>query len=395
MKPQPFRIEIPQAKLDDLRRRLEGINWPHDFDNEDWAYGVPRAYLEDVVRTWCEDFDWRAHEAEMNRLAHFRTEIDGVPIHFVHERGRGPDPIPIVLTHGWPWTFWDLKDVVPALVDPASHGGDPADSFDVVVPSLPGFIFSTPLTRTGIGPLRTADLWHTLMRDRLGYSRFAAQGGDWGALVTTQLGHRYADDLIGIHLTNAFVLPAMAGDRPWSIVSVGGGEGDDPETRPALVDYQRRFASHIATHVLHAQTIAYALHDSPVGLLAWMLEKRFRWGDCRGDVESRFDREFLLATMSLYWLTDSFVTSARFYAEAAKEEWTPDREGLPQVPAPTAISFFEHDSPPGDRGWARDYYDLRQARARDDGGHFGPAENPQAVIEDIRDHFRSLRSGSA
>lgn len=387
MRPTPFRIDIPQSKLDDLRRRLQHVNWPHDFENDDWSYGVPRAFLEELVDYWRDGFDWRAREAELNALSHFRTQIDGAPIHFVHERGRGPDPTPIVLSHGWPWTFWDLSAVIPALVDPESHGGDPENSFDVIVPSLPGFVFSSPLTRTGIGPLGTAELWDALMREQLGYARYAAQGGDWGAMITTQLGHRYAEHVIGIHLTNAAPIPSFGGDRPWSIVQAGGGDGADP----GLIDFQRRFASHLATHMLHAQTIAYALHDSPVGLLAWMLEKRFRWGDCRGDVESRFSRDHLLTTMSLYWLTDSFVTSARYYSEAARETWTPAREGMPQVPVPTALSLFRHDMPPGDAEWAKDYFDLRQLRIRDDGGHFAPAENPAAIVEDLRDFFAALR----
>lgn len=391
MPPEPFVIEIPEAKLDDLRRRLDQVNWPHDFGNADWSYGVPLDYLRELVEYWRDGFDWRAQEAAMNQRPHFKTEIDGLPIHFIHERGRGPDPIPIVMSHGWPWTFWDLESVIPALIDPEAHGGDATDSFDVVVPSLPGFVFSTPLTRTGVGPLGTADLWLKLMREQLGYDRFAAQGGDWGAMITTQLGHAHAEHLIGIHLTNAFVVPAFSGDRPWSIVSVGGGEGDDSETRSQLIDYQRRFASHIATHMLHPQTLAYALHDSPVGLLAWMLEKRFTWGDCRGNVESRFSRDFLLTTMSLYWLTDSFVTSARYYAEAAKEKWAPARQTMPQVPTPTSISFFEHDMPPGPPDWTREYFDLRHCQTRSEGGHFGPAENPAAVVEDIRAHFRALR----
>ena len=387
MSPESFRIEIPQTKLDDLHRRLDHVNWPHDFDNDDWSYGVPRAYLEELVAYWRDTFDWREQEAALNELAHYRTEVAGLPIHFVHERGRGPNPTPIILSHGWPWTFWDLKDVIPALVDPASHGGDPDLSFDVVVPSLPGFIFSSPLTRSGIGPLGTADLWDSLMRETLGYERYGAQGGDWGAMITTQLGHKFPEHLLGVHLTNAFPVPAFEGSRPWSIVSSGGGDAEDP----GLVDFQQRFASHVATHMLHSQTIAYALHDSPVGLLAWMLEKRFLWGDCRGDVESRFSRDHLLTTMSLYWFTDTFVTSARFYAEAGREKWTPTRETMPQVPAPTALSLFRHDMPPGEPDWAKSYYDLRQLRIHEDGGHFAPAENPDAVIEDIRSFFFSLR----
>lgn len=392
MMPRPFRIEIPQVRLDDLHRRLDQMNWPHDFENEDWSYGVPAGYLRGLVDEWRSGFDWRAQEAAMNAWRHFQVEIDGLPIHFIHERGRGPSPIPLILSHGWPWTFWDLKDVIGPLVDPASHGGDPADAFDVVVPSLPGFIFSTPLERTGIGWSATADLWSKLMREVLGYPRYAAQGGDWGALVTTQLGHKYADEMIGIHLTNAFPIPAFATSRPWAITDAWGDEERSAEDEAALVRHQAKFAAHIATHVLHPQTLAYAMHDSPVGLLAWMLEKRRSWGDCRGDVESRFTREHLLTTMSLYWLTDSFVTSARFYAESARTQWSPSRTGMPQVPTPTGLSLFQHDLPPGPLDWAKEYYDLRLMNVRDEGGHFGPAENPQAIIDDLRALFRPLRS---
>jgi len=386
-----FRVEIPQAKLDDLQRRLENVNWPHDFENEDWEYGTPLSYLRPLAEEWRDGFDWRAKEAELNQRSHYRVEIDGLPIHFIHERGRGENPIPLILSHGWPWTFYDLWDVIGPLTDPAAHGGDPADAFDVVVPSLPGFIFSTPLARTNLNWATTADLWVKLMQDVLGYERFAAQGGDWGAMVTTQLGHRYAEQLIGIHLTNAFPVPAFSNDRPWSIVDVGGGDGADAEERAGLIQHQKKFASHVATHMLHPQTLAYAMHDSPVGLLGWMVEKRRSWGDCRGDVESRFSRDHLLTTMSLYWLTDSFVTSVRFYAEAAKAKWEPVRTTMPQVPVPTGLSLFEHDMPPGPTDWMGEYYDLRLSRTRDDGGHFGPSENPAAVVEDLRDLFRPLR----
>ena len=391
MEPTRFQVDIPESKLEDLKRRLAQVNWPPDFVDESWEYGVPGSYLKKLCAYWREGFDWRAQEAEINQYPHFRVEIDGLPIHFLHERGRGPKAIPLILSHGWPWTFWDLRDVIGPLIDPAAHGGDPSDAFDVVVPSLPGYIFSTPLTRTGVSWLETADLWVTLMRDVLGYERFAAQGGDWGAMITVQIGHKYPEQLIGIHLTNGFAVPAFDGSRPWSIVQAGGGTVDDPALDAKLAFYQRRFASHIATHMLHPQTIGTALHDSPAGLLAWLVEKRFRWGDCRGDVESRFSRDFLLTNASLYWLTDSFVTSARYYAEAAQAKWTPAREGLPQVPTPTGLSLFKHDMSPLPADWVNEYFDLRLCNVRDDGGHFAPAENPAAVVDDIRELFRPLR----
>jgi pimeloyl-ACP methyl ester carboxylesterase len=389
--PEDFVIDIPQARLDELKRRLDHVAWPHDFDNDDWRYGVPADYLRGLVDEWRDGFDWRAQEAAMNAWPHRRVEIDGLPIHFLHAKGRGPAPIPLILSHGWPWTFWDFHALIGPLSDPAAHGGDPADAFDVVVPSLPGFVFSTPLTRSGVSWLDTADLWATLMTKVLGYERFAAHGGDWGAMVTTQLGHKYAEQMIGIHLTNAFPVPAFGGERPWAITDAVGGQDAGPEERARLIRHQAKFASHMATHMLHPQTLAYAMHDSPVGLLAWMLEKRMQWGDCRGDVESRFSREFLLTTMSLYWLTESFVTSVRYYAEAARADWKASREGMPQVPLPTGLSLFEYDLPPGPTDWMHAYYDVRLENRRDDGGHFAAAENPTAVLDDLRTLFRPLR----
>ena len=187
--PERFEIKIEQPRVDDLQRRLEHVRWPIDVANDDWRYGAQRAYLEELVAHWRTDYDWREHERRINTYANFRTTIDDVPIHFIHERGVGPAPIPLILSHGWPWTFWDFEKVIRPLTDPAAFGGDPADAFDVVVPSLPGFGFSVPLTRTGINFQRTADLWVTLMRDVLGYDEFAAQGGDWGHLVSAQIGH--------------------------------------------------------------------------------------------------------------------------------------------------------------------------------------------------------------
>jgi hypothetical protein len=200
MTKESFKIAVPDALLSDLKDRLSRVRYPIDFANENWAYGTNRAYLEEMVAYWRDHYDWRKHEAEINRFSHYRTTIDGVPIHFIHEPGKGPKPIPLILSHGWPWTFWDLAKVIRPLADPAAFGGDPADAFDVVVPSLLGFCFSSPLTKPGINWWRTADLWVTLMRDVLGYSKFAAEGGDWGAFVTQQLGHKYPQHLLGIYL---------------------------------------------------------------------------------------------------------------------------------------------------------------------------------------------------
>ena len=241
MQAEPFEIAIPEEKLQDLRERLERINWAPDFGNDEWAYGVNGGYLRELAEHWLHKYDWRAHEAEMNRFANFRVEIEGMPIHFVHERGKGPNPIPIILSHGWPWTYWDLRHVIGPLTDPAAHGGDPADAFDVVVPSLPGYGFSTPLTTPGINYWRTADLWDTLMREVLGYERFAAQGGDWGALVTSQLGaqvrrppDRHPPDRRD-HAQHIHARPPLGAGRPGPRVDAAGRGADGDARADALL----------------------------------------------------------------------------------------------------------------------------------------------------------------
>jgi len=227
---EPFQVAIPDADLDDLRARLERTRWSPEYANDDWRYGARGDTLRELVAYWLNGFDWRAQERAINAVAQFRTSIDGIPIHFVHVRGKGPRPIPLLLGHGWPWTFWDLKKVIGPLSDPAAHGGDPGDAFDVVVPSLPGYAFSTPLAVPGINFWRTADLWVQLM-ERLGYPRFAAQGGDWGALVAAQLGHKHADRLIGVHLH--FCTPLTAFARPLDASEYG----DEPH----LFEHNARF----------------------------------------------------------------------------------------------------------------------------------------------------------
>jgi pimeloyl-ACP methyl ester carboxylesterase len=251
---EPFTVTVPDTVLEDLRRRLENVRWPDDVGNEDWRYGAQRDYLEELVAYWLESYDWRAEERRINSYANFKTTIDDVPIHFIYERGKGPDPIPLILSHGWPWTFWDFEELIGPLTDPERHGGDPADSFDVIVPSLPGFGFSTPLRKTGVNFMTTADLWVKLMRDVLGYDRFAAQGGDWGQLVTSQLGHKYPEHLLGIHLNLSLPLDFFVATLP--------EEGDYAEEEREYYHHtQRRMAkaiSHIQVQSIDPQNLAYA-----------------------------------------------------------------------------------------------------------------------------------------
>lgn len=393
MTPERFSISIPAARLDDLRDRLRRTRFAPDYANENWSYGTEGGYLRELVAYWAEDYDWRAQEAVMNLWPHYRVVLDDVPIHYMHVRGRGPAPMPLILSHGWPWTFWDLHAVIGPLTDPAAYGGDPADAFDVVVPSMPGFGFSTPLTRPGVNFWTTADLWQKLMTEVLGYPRYAAQGGDWGALTTTQLGHRYAASLYGIHLSTVAPLSLFNHERPWDITAgtLAPDTLSEAEKR-AFLKWQERIAAHVAVQVLDPQTLAYAMHDSPAGLLAWLIERRRTWGDCRNGLEATFDRDFLLTTASLYWFTDSFVTSARFYAEAARHLWSPSHTRSPLVEAPTAISHFVHDGTTGLGGGMETMFNLKWQRTHNQGGHFAPVEVPATIVTDIREAFRSART---
>jgi pimeloyl-ACP methyl ester carboxylesterase len=384
---EPFEIAIPDADLGDLRERLQRARFADDFANEDWRYGVEGTYLRALVDYWLEGYDWRAREREMNTFSHFRVALDGVPIHFIHERGRGPSPVPLVLTHGWPWTFWDYAELIRPLADPGAHGGDAADAFHVVVPSLPGYGFSTPLRRPGVTWARTAELWLQLMSDVLGYERFAAQGGDWGALVTAELGHRFADRLHGIHVT-------LPGHPAFGFQNMKPEDfGPDERDLFATMGVRAKTATaHLTVHSSDPQTLAYAFHDSPIGLAAWIVERRRAWSDCDGDVERRFTKDDLLDTVMLYWLTGSIGTSMRFYWENMRLPWKPAHDRQPAIEAPTGIAVFPKELLFLPRKLAERNANLTHWTRMESGGHFAPAEEPELLVEDIRACFRPLRS---
>ncbi len=386
MTPTRFEISIPQDRLADMRRRLAATRWADDFGNAGWRYGVERGWLEEMVAYWAGDYDWRAQEVAMNHFEHYRAVIDEVPIHFIHMRGRGPDPLPIVLTHGWPWTFWDWKDVIGPLVDPVAHGGDAADSFDVIVPSLPGFAFSEPLRTTGIGVREIARLWVKLMRDVLGYPRFAAAGGDWGALITAELGHAHPEVLHGVHLTlpmvpdmNPLAIPAaeFAANEAWMVER-------QAEATPTIT-------SHVAVHLHDPQTLAYALADSPVGTAAWIWERRRAWSDCGGDVAALFGRDFLCTTASLLWLTNTIGSSLRIYAEHFSRPWSAITGRRPLIPVPTGLAISPKEVVMVPRRWMEERTNLKRYTLFPRGGHFAPAEQPANIVAEYREFFRTFR----
>lgn len=371
MNVSPFRIRFDPASVDDLRKRLRHTRWAPERLGADWELGVPGTELRRLTEYWIDGFDFADWEERLNQLPHYRTSVDGRHIHFIHRRGTGPNPIPLVLTHGWPWTFHDFTNMIEPLADPASFGGDPADAFDVIVPALPGYPFSTPPSQP-TGFVETADLWRTLLTDVLGYPRFGAHGGDSGAFVTAQLAHAHHDILIGAHLTFPALLGAQIGD---------------PGERPDL-------QTHFLTHLFEPQTLAWAMQDSPAGMLAWMLHRRHHWSDCGGKVSRRFSDDELLLTTTLYWLSDSFASSVRFYADSFRRPWTPRHGDNPPLQAPTGIAVFPKELRKVTREVAARHANLVHWTEMPRGGHFAASEEPELLTEDLRAFFRPLRARS-
>ncbi|WP_371525711.1 epoxide hydrolase [Streptomyces sp. NBC_01283] len=400
--PEP--IHVPDAVLDDLRARLRLTRWPDDVGNDDGYYGVRRGYLKELAEYWLHDYDWRKAEAAINSYEQYRVTVDGVPVHFMRRPGVGPAPTPLILTHGWPWTFWHWSRVVDQLADPAAFGGDPADAFDVIVPSLPGFGFSAPLPdHPDMNFWKVADLWHTLMTDTLGHEKYAAAGCDIGALVTGQLGHKYAASLHAIHIGSGQKLTMFNGDRGWDL---SGGqpipEGLPEPAHRQLLSLERRFAAHLAVHVLGPSTLAYGLSDSPVGMLAWILERWDKWSDSKGDVESVFSKDDLLTHAMIFWVNNTIGTSIRYYANANRYPWTPSHDRRPVIEAPTGLTFVAHENPPGVttteqriQSWLAgdraEWYHHVNLTAHESGGHFIPWEIPDGWVDDLRRTFRGRR----
>ncbi|MFF0311373.1 epoxide hydrolase family protein [Streptosporangium sp. NPDC004379] len=401
---EPVSIRVPGEVLDDLRARLVLRRSPVDEGNEDWFYGVPDGYLRELVAYWRDGYDWRVAEAAINAHEHYEVSVAGVPVHFMRKAGRGPRPIPLILTHGWPWTFWHWSKVIGPLADPGAFGGDPADAFDVIVPSLPGFGFPGPLTGfPEVNFWKVADLWHVLMTEVLGYERYGAGGCDIGGIVSSQLGHKYADELYGVHIGSGLPLDFFTGPRAWDFARNRPLTEDQPaEVRARIVELDRRSASHLAVHMLDGATLAHGLSDSPAGLLAWLLERWNAWSDNGGDVESVFTRDDLLTHATIYWVNNSIATSMRYYANANRYPWVPAHDRVPVVQAPVGVTLVTYENPPGVRGAderVRAFLDGPQAgwfnhvnvSAHDRGGHFIPWENPEAWVGDLRRTFRGRR----
>jgi pimeloyl-ACP methyl ester carboxylesterase len=387
---RPFRLDIPQSDLDDLHDRLDRTRWPDALPGVGWSYGVPKDYLQELVRYWRHEYDWRAAEARLNEWPQFTTTIDGANVHFAHVRSPEPDATPLIITHGWPGSIVEFLDVVGPLADPAAHGGDPADAFHVVVPSIPGFGLSGPTSDTGWEAGRIADAWAELM-ERLDYERFGLQGGDWGAAISRELGRAHPDRVVGVHLNLLPGAQAATEPTPEELEVLG------PEERERALTSWRRWSEwsregtgYAVLQSTRPQTLAYALTDSPVGQLAWIVEKFREWADCEELPEEAVDRDRLLTDVMLYWLTGTAGSSARIYYERAHATGRTFKPAEPST-APTALALFPAEPQLALRHKAERTENLVRWTEFDRGGHFAAMEEPDLLVEDVRVFFRQLR----
>jgi microsomal epoxide hydrolase len=379
--PRPFTVHVPDDALEDLRARLERARFPDEIPGGEWRYGSELGYVKELVAYWRERYDWRAQERELNRWPQFTVPIGDLDLHFIHAPGVGPRPMPLLLSHGWPGSVWEFHKIIPRLTDPGAHGGDPADAFTVVAPSLPGYGFSFRPGQPRVNLARMADTFATLMTDVLGYRRFAAQGGDWGAFNTARLGLANPDRLAGIHVT----LLSVRRDR--------AAATDPTSEEQAYVDqlqrWEREETGYQWIQGTKPQTLAYGLTDSPVGLAAWIVEKFRTWSDCGGLVERRFSKDELLTNVMIYWVTGAIGSSFWPYYARRHEPW-PLPEGE-RIAVPTAYARFPREILHPPRHWAERVYDIRRWTEMRAGGHFAALEEPEALAADIRAFFRDLR----
>jgi pimeloyl-ACP methyl ester carboxylesterase len=381
MTPQPFRIRVPDDVLVDLRARLERVRWPDEAPGDEWRYGTSLAYMKELVAYWRDRYDWRAHEARLNELPQFTVPLGDADLHFIHARGVGPRPLPLLLSHGWPGSIWEFHKLIPLLTDPARHGGDPVDAFTVVAPSLPGYGFSFRPNQPRAGIPEIAEIFAGLMRDALGYRRFAAQGGDWGAFVTARLGLAYPDHLVGIHVN----LLGLRRDLP----PPAHPTDEERAYLEALRHWEREETGYQWIQGTRPQTLAYGLTDSPVGLAAWIVEKFRAWSDCGGDVERRFTKDVLLTNVMLYWVTGAINSSFWPYYARRHGGW-PIPDGA-RIEVPTAYASFPREILHPPRAWAERVFNITRWTVMPAGGHFAALEEPEALAADLRAFFRDLR----
>jgi pimeloyl-ACP methyl ester carboxylesterase len=380
---EKFEIRVSDDELEDLRERLSRTRWPDQIPGSGWDYGTDLAYLQELCEYWREKFDWRPQEALLNRQEHFRTEIEGQPIHFLHARSKVEGALPLLITHGWPGSVFEFYKILGPLSDPEAHGGSAEDAFHVVCPSMPGYGWSGPTLEPGWHVGRVAEVLAKLMA-RLGYERYGAQGGDWGAIVTTHLGLVDPAHLAGIHLNMVVAGPPAGVENPM--------EGVSPEEVAGVADmgeFQKNETGYQQIQGTKPQTLGTALNDSPAGLAGWIVEKFRTWSDCGGEVERRFSKDELLTNVMIYWTTQTINSSIRLYCESMRAGLFAPAGRRVEVPTGCAIFPKEIIRPP--RRWVEAAFDVRRWSVFESGGHFAALEEPEALVEDVRAFFRELR----
>jgi len=381
MSVRSFTIDIPQETLDDLRARLARTRWTDEVVGAGWDYGANLVYLKELIAYWQDGFDWRAQERAINGFAQYRASVDGYGLHFIHERGTGPNPLPLALFNGWPGSFYLYTKLIPLLTDPASHGGDAADAFDVIVPSLPGYGFSDRPTEKGMTVNRMADLFAKLLTEDLGYPRFAAQGADIGAGVVGALTQKYPQSLVGVH---------MEGGNPYIFQVPDNLSPAEKQFVDASNTWMQAEGAYAAEQSTKPQTLAVGLNDSPAGLAAWIVEKLRAWSDCGGDVEKRFTKDEILTHLTIYWVTETINSSFRVYYEGA-HDWAQSTAQGQATHVPTAIAIYPSDIARPPCEWLERSYTVDRFTQMAHGGHFPEWEEPQLLAEDLRAFFRPLR----
>ncbi|MCU1662037.1 MAG: epoxide hydrolase [Pseudonocardiales bacterium] len=372
-----FRIDVPQADLDDLARRLGHTRWPDEEPGAGWNNGIPLGYSKELAEYWRSSYDWRIHEARLNALPQFRSMIDGHDLHFLHVRSAQPDALPIVLTHGWPGSIVEFLDVIGPLTDPVAHGGDARDAFHVVVPTIPGFGISGPAV--GWSTSRVAVAWAELMR-RLGYSRYTAHGGDTGAMISRELGLVDPGHLVALHLTYIPSAKVSAETADFSDLA-------EQRSVENLYRFQHELGAYAMLQATRPQTLSYALTDSPVGQLAWIVERFKDWTDSKDTPEDAVDRDAMLTNVMIYWLNGTAGSSARYY-KSGNEGWG---EPEPPSPVPTAIAVLPYDIGSPVRRVAEQNHEIVRWTEYERGGHFAAMEEPDLVVADLRESFRPYR----
>jgi pimeloyl-ACP methyl ester carboxylesterase len=379
---RPFNVQVPDEILDDLDDRLKRARLPDQIPDTDWSYGTDGAYLSELIDYWRTEFDWRAQEQILNELDQFTTVIDGVDLHFIHQRSSNPDAVPLLLIHGWPGSIFEFMEIIGPLSDPASYGGNRSDAFHLVIPSLPGFGFSGKPSESGWSPERMAAAFAELM-ERLDYDRYGVQGGDWGGIIGRSLAGNYPDRVIGFHTNFVLGGPPPNTDR-WAGVS--------EEERTFLADRTEAFAEGSGYQEIQGtkpQSLGVGLNDSPAGLAAWIVEKFHGWSDHDGHVEDAFTRDQILANVTLYWVTETITSSARIYYESRHAQ---NRSTTPYVSVPTAGAIFPKEIYFTPRAWAEHRYNIVRWTVMPRGGHFAALEEPHLLVDDVRAFFRELPS---